>query len=106
MTIDKAMLNLSEFNVRTKSKWQDESLEFFKCRMCGLVVLGIPDRHLMLINAHRLDKVSQYNLPRKLDCPRCKGAWYKPGQINSYQVDDVTVDELKNSDWRWILLDV
>ncbi|MDD5069941.1 MAG: hypothetical protein PHV17_04355 [Candidatus Omnitrophica bacterium] len=105
MKIEHTMLNLNEFNARTKNKWNGEPLEFFKCKMCGFIVLGIPDCHLALMDPIHLNKTIKYNLPSIIDCPHCKETWYEPGQINSYQVEDVDTDELKTTGWRWILLE-
>ncbi len=96
------ILNTKIFHLLTKEKWANESLDFFKCKNCNCIVVGIPDCHIAFIDPSDLDKKFDYNLPRKMYCPHCKIIWYDGHKIKKYEVEDVTLDELLSSEWKKI----
>ena len=100
MEIDLNLLNISKFDDLTDGKFVNERLEFFKCRQCDLIVVGIPDRHIVLIDPFDLKKNMEYNLARIIKCPNCKAVWYHFIQDKGYKVDNVSLEELLSSNWK------
>ena len=101
MEIDPNIINIEKFNQLTKNKWINESLEFFKCNQCSLIVVGVPDSHIALFDSSDLTKKIQYNLPRKIKCPSCKAIWYDL-RMNGYEIEDISIDKFLSSNWKLI----
>jgi hypothetical protein len=89
------------FDSKTRRKWTDEFLEFFKCERCEAIFLGMPDCHKAFPFATNLEKTIQYNLPRKAICPHCNEAIYDPKTAKPRGY--LSLEELLNSDWSWII---
>ena len=102
MKISENELNLGNFNTLTNSKWLNEPLEFFKCKNCNLIVIGIPDCHTALTDPNDLNKSISYNLPRKISCPNYNDIWYDYPNEQNYNTDDISLEELFSSDWNKI----
>jgi hypothetical protein len=92
-------LDLDRFHVLTNEKWVNEPLEFFKCNNCDLIVIGLPDCHLALIDPENLNKKIDYNLPKKVHCPNCNIVWYDFQEDKKYKVINITPEELLASNW-------
>ena len=96
------VIDYQAFNVRTNNKWRGEPLEVFKCAECGLIVVGVPGCHVAYYDPEDLDKVMQYNVPRKIHCPKCNRLWYDMGHSDSYDTEEVPAIELISSGWNWL----
>jgi hypothetical protein len=44
-----------------------------------------------------------YNLPRNITCPNCKSNWYKVSENTNYKTEEISEEELRNSNWNTII---
>jgi hypothetical protein len=100
--MNEVIINHEEFNSRTNNKWFNESLELFKCGKCKVIIVGVPYCHIAYYDPKDLKKTFQYNVPRKIHCPKCNHLWYDNSERNEYDTEEVSLDELILSDWKWL----
>jgi Zn finger protein HypA/HybF involved in hydrogenase expression len=103
MKINANKFNADKFNSLTGRKWINEEMELFKCGKCKLIVLGIPSCHVAYIDPLNLTKTMNYNLPRNITCPNCKSNWYKVSENTNYKTEEISEEELRNSNWNTII---
>lgn len=129
MQIPEEALNREQFNKQAGEKFADLEIDAFKCPDCERVFIANCYQHVLFPDPLDLQTTRIHSTGQCEVCPQCKTLWYPQVQgsnrfpkitifllqhfptffnylaVEEWRTEDASLDNIRNSEWRWLLKD-